>query len=88
MAGGCGHDGGVSLILGRFLGGGKYSSWDLLDVENCLEADTAMGRRMDELRSPYVVAVEDARPRQAVLLRLAVSVGVNNALDGFIADGE
>ena len=88
MAGGCGHDGGVSLILGRFFGGGKYSSCDLLDVENCLEAEIVIGRRIDELRSPHVVAVEEARPRQAVLRRLAVRVGANSALDGFIAADE
>lgn len=76
------------MMLGRFFGGGKYSSCDLLDVENCLEADIVMGRRMDELRSPYVVAVEEARPRPAVLLRLAVKVGVISALDGFITADE
>lgn len=40
------------MIWGRFLGGWKNSSCDLLDVENCREADTARGRRRDELRSP------------------------------------
>ena len=76
-------------MLGRFFGGGKYSSCDLRDVENCLEADIVMGRRMDEHRSPGVVAVEEARPLQADLLRLAVRLGANSALDGFIAaDGQ
>ncbi len=73
-------------MLGRFFGGGKYSNCDLLEVENCLEAVIVMGRRMDELRNPYVVAVEGARPLQAALLRLAVRAGANNALDGCIAE--
>lgn len=65
-------------MLGRFLGGGKNSSWDLRDVENCLEVETARGRRKDEFRSPQVV-VDEARP-----LRLAVKAGVNSAFDEFM----
>ena len=75
-------------MFGRFLGGGKNSSCVLRDVENCLEAETVSGRRRVELRSPYVVAVEEARPLQAVLVRLAVRGEEYKALDGFIAAEE
>ena len=70
-------------MFGRFFGGWKNSSCDLLDVENCLEVEAASGRRRDELRSPYML-VEDAKPLHAVLLRLVVKAGENSALDGFI----
>jgi len=56
---GCGHDGGVILILGRFFGGGKNSSWALCETEK-FRCDGMLKGLMaaHETRRPAAVAVD------------------------------
>jgi len=71
----------VNLMCGRFLGGGKKSSWALRDTEKCRLDCASNGLIVAQpaLR-PAAVAVEGSRPLLAALDRFAVSVGENKAL--------
>ena len=74
------------MMLGRFLGGWKNSSCDLLEVENCRDVWMVKGLRMAWLgRRPMAAAGDEAKPLLAALPRLAERVEGKTALEGFIA---
>lgn len=67
-------------MLGAFFGGGKNSSCDLWDVENCRDAGLS---KVQVLRRPVAKAVDGSVPC-AARERLAVIEGINNVLVALI----